>query len=366
MALFKKKKKEMPVSNDNNSLDQGNDVFDRIFDDDDSRKKEMLRIALENQPKTISENHKNFVSDFDDVMPVSEVFLPTSNNSDVESVVQKTAVVHSSDASPQVPITASDSDQNKCDNVFGLSSVIGKRDSQQDAAAVSDYSIKSFTGGKWMAILCDGMGGMNGGERASELCVEKMLSYFSNISDTPIPEFYRNSIIDTDYAVVNLKDDMGNYLGAGSTLVSVTIDGDDLYWASVGDSHIYVIRGKEMIRVNAEHNYMMELMEKIKRGEITIEEANNDKNREALISYMGIGNISLMDINTKPFKLLKGDFVVLCSDGLYRSVSDSEIYNIVVSNANDMQKASSELTECALSKNKKYQDNTTVIAIRYM
>jgi serine/threonine protein phosphatase PrpC len=58
--------------------------------------------------------------------------------------------------------------------------------------------------------------------------------------------------------------------------------------------------------------------------------------------------------------------VVLCSDGLYRSVSDSEIYNIVVSNANDMQKASSELTECALSKNKKYQDNTTVIAIRYM
>ena len=249
--------------------------------------------------------------------------------------------------------------------LLGMSSVIGRREYQQDALAVSDTNIgNSLKSSRLMAVLCDGMGGMNGGERASGLCIEKMLEAF-RVNTLPYPEFYRTSIIEIDRQVADLKDEHGNFLGGGSTLISVVFDGNKLYWGSVGDSHIYIMRNNEMVLVNTEHNYMLDLMEQVKRGEITLEQAQTDKNREALISYMGMGAVTLMDIIENPFELQEGDYVILCSDGLYRSVSDSEIFNIIKANSNNMQTAANTLTACALSKNNPYQDNTSVIVIRY-
>lgn len=352
MALFNKKKKQAKIEQ-NSSNEQNTDFFDRVFNDIDNEKKEMVEYVMRNQPKSISENHKSFISDFDDVLIEQSSKIIRNDN------IQKTEKIKASE-------NVIGNLNGSVNSVYGLSSVIGSRDSQQDAAAVSDDKISSFDNKKWLAVLCDGMGGMEGGEQASTLCVTKLVSCFENIGDCSVPQFYRNSIVEIDNDVATLKDVNGNYLRAGSTLVSVVIDGDNLYWGSVGDSHIYIIRDKEMLRVNTEHNYMMELMAQVQRGEITIDQANNNKDKEALISYMGIGNVSLMDVIEKPFKLQKNDFIVLCSDGLYRSVTDSEIYNIVVSNCDNMQKTADMLTACALSKNKKYQDNTTVITIRYV
>lgn len=343
MGLFSRNKKSKQVG----GLPE-KDIFERTFEKADYEKKRQVDIALQNQPKSISENHKGFVSDFDEVLSLKNQNVP----------VQKTQRIVASKA-PKVPPDAS------AENVVlvGTSSVIGRRDSQQDALAVSDNIQHAFKN-KWLAVLCDGMGGMNGGEQASVLCVKRMLEAFDK-NDKPIPEFYRNNVVDIDRAVASLQDENGDYLGAGSTLVSVVIDGNHLYWCSVGDSHIYIIRNNEMALVNTEHNYMLELLKRVEQGEITLEEANKDKSKDALISYMGIGAISLMDIIEKPFQLAKGDYIVLSSDGLYRSVSDEEIFNIVKQNGFDMQKAAEQLTECALSKNNPYQDNTSVITIRY-
>lgn len=192
-----------------------------------------------------------------------------------------------------------------------------------------------------------------------------MLSAFRTIGDKKIPQFYRETLAEIDDAVASLKDENGNYLGAGSTLVSVIIDGNNLYWGSVGDSHIYIIRQREMIRVNEEHNYFMELKVMVQRGMMTMEEALNDKNKDALISYMGIGALSLMEVIEKPFRLQKDDIIMLCSDGLYRSVSDSEMYQILLANSGDMQQAAESLVQCAESKGYRHQDNTTVITVRY-
>lgn len=250
-------------------------------------------------------------------------------------------------------------------SLLGMYSVIGRRKSQQDALAVSDTNPgTSFNNTKFLAVLCDGMGGMNGGEKASALCIEQLLSMF-NSNTLPYPEFYRNAIINIDGQVASLKDDFGNFLGGGSTLISVVIDSDKLYWGSVGDSHIYIIRNNDIALVNTEHNYMLELLEMVKSGKITMEEANADKDREALISYMGMGCVSLMDIIEKPFELQKGDYIVLCSDGLYRSASDSEILSIVTSGEQDMQRVAETLIDCAMAKNNPYQDNTSVIVIKY-
>lgn len=255
---------------------------------------------------------------------------------------------------------------SKSDSIplVGASSDIGRREYQQDALSVSSIDVKGTFDKKWLAVLCDGMGGMNGGERASFLCVQRMLASFSQ-ELTDIPSFYRTKIMEIDDAVAELTDAEGNLLGAGSTFISIIIDGENLYWSSVGDSHIYIIRGNEIVRVNAEHNYLADLLVKVKRGELTLEEAYSDKSKDALTSYMGIGGVTLMDIIEKPFRLMKGDFIILCSDGLYRSVSDAEIFNIVQENAYNMPQAAKALTNAALAKNHRYQDNVSVIAVRY-
>ncbi len=256
-------------------------------------------------------------------------------------------------------------DYDKCLHI-GTSSIIGRRSEQQDAIRADTY-YSFIENGKAIAVLCDGMGGLTGGEKASALCSSIVFDTFHKYDNIPsIPMFYKSAIAYSDDEVRNLKAEDGtSILNAGTTLVSVAIEDNDLYWASVGDSHIYIIRDNEIICVTTDHNYLMLLNERVKRGEITKEEAENNPKKEALVSYIGVGGVRYIDINNKPFKLTDGDYVVLCSDGLYRSVTETEIKQVVTKHGKETQIAAEALTSLALSKNLKHQDNTSVIVIQF-
>lgn len=250
-------------------------------------------------------------------------------------------------------------------STVGVATDIGKRKSQQDAAGVSAVDFGIDYKGRWLGVLCDGMGGMNGGEYASATTVKKMINNFSKAENKPVMDFLLDSIIDCDDAVFQLKDSSGKLMGSGSTLVSIVVEDGKMYWGCVGDSHLYVIRGEQIRRMNKEHNYYAELLKMVEDGKITIQQANTDPQREALTSFIGIGGISQMDING-PFNLNSGDIVVICSDGLYRSVSQKEICDIMKSNINNMQQAANNLVGAALDKKSPYQDNVTVVTMRYV
>lgn len=252
--------------------------------------------------------------------------------------------------------------------LVGLSQNIGKRKSQQDAVSMSKSDVYGGFTERWLGVLCDGMGGMNGGEKASAIGVQTTLRLFSDYNaqgEFNIPGFYRALIDKIDYDVSSLEDENGRYLGAGTTFISVIIDKGCLYWASVGDSHIYIIRNNEIKMVVREHNYFMELLDMVNNGEITYEEACNDKSKDALTSYIGMGGVNLMEINDTPLSLMPGDIVLLCSDGLYRSVTDQEILKIVSDNKSDMNFAAQALTQYAMAKNNPHQDNTSVVIAKY-
>ena len=249
---------------------------------------------------------------------------------------------------------------------IGTSSVIGRRNEQQDAIKSDDFYLYAENR-KIISVLCDGMGGLTGGKMASALCSSIVYNTFhSNIEFPSIPEFYKAVICRADQEVnmMELNED-NQALGAGTTLVSVVIDDNLLYWASVGDSRIYIIRGNDILCVTKDHNYLMLLNEKVKRGEITQEEANSNPKKEALISYIGIGGIQYIDMNGRGVNLFDGDYIVLCSDGLYRSLSEEEIKRVVSNFGRETQQAAEALTSLALSKNLKNQDNTSVVVIGY-
>lgn len=249
---------------------------------------------------------------------------------------------------------------------IGYSMNIGKRKNQQDSVVTSaDNFERPCKENKILGVLSDGMGGLSGGEIASALCTGKLLEFYNEeeqISD--YPTFFRDSIVEIDMMVKNLKNDEGLPLGGGATLIAFAIDNDNLYWATVGDSHLYIVRGNEIVLVNREHNYMMRLMERVKSGEITLAQAQSDKRREALISFMGIGGLKIYDINKAPFKLQKNDIVLACSDGLYRTLSDEEIKDAIIGCNDDMQLLSHVLITKALAKERRNQDNVSVVAIK--
>jgi len=244
---------------------------------------------------------------------------------------------------------------------MGISSIIGTRQYQQDT--VFGHSEINST----LAIVCDGMGGLTGGERASQTATQLLAEdYFSRDKTIPIPEFFRQEAIKMDEAVHCLQDAEGNRLDAGTTCVATIIEGNKLYWLSVGDSKIYIIRNNEIMAVNREHNYRLRLDDRLRRGLITPDEYKAEEGQaEALISYIGIGNVSLMDINQTPFELMEDDVVLLCSDGLYKRLNELEIMELIKYEIPDVNRAAKRLTDIVNKRTTKAQDNTSLVLLQY-
>lgn len=254
-------------------------------------------------------------------------------------------------------------EQNKPEFRFGIASIIGGRESQQDY-------VYCYSGAKGdLAVVCDGMGGMEDGGRASRMVANQLGEQFiARSREVPVPEFFRTAALGINSKVSSLKSVTGRRLNTGSTLVAVTVDGGKLYWISVGDSRIYIIRNREMMQINEEHNYRLRLKEMLRDGTISraqYEVEEKSRKAEALISYMGIPAQMLMDINQKPFDLAAGDIVLLCSDGLYKSLRDDQILALVRDNDVNLDIAADRLCSMALRYGGSGQDNTSVLLVQY-
>ena len=240
------------------------------------------------------------------------------------------------------------------------SSIMGTRKYQQDSYGCITTPLGT------LAAVCDGMGGLAGGERASQLGIRTLLEDYICTGNGDILGFFDEEVKKIDSGVVELKDDNQRPLGAGTTLVAIHIKSGIMHWVSVGDSKIYLVRDGSMICLVREHNYRLMLNEMYANGEITLEQYRAEEPKaEALISYLGIGNVSLIDESEDPFQLRPGDVVLLCSDGLYKSLSEQQILSILQDNSFDLQRAADELTGAALEYAARGQDNTTVMIVRY-
>lgn len=248
---------------------------------------------------------------------------------------------------------------------IGKSSVIGSRKEQQDTI-MTDVDYDYMSDGRAIAVLCDGMGGMQGGAIASQVAAANVFYGFHSMPEgQDIRKFYEDILTQVDMDVHSLRTSTGAPMRTGTTIVSAAITEGYLYIANVGDSHGYLIRDGQLNLITKEHNLMMLLLERVANGEMTLEEARQDPKREALVSYLGMGGLRYKQVTDPPLTLKDGDYVVLCSDGLYRSVSNAEIANVVLSRGTDVQGAADELTSLAISKGKRNQDNTSVVVLMY-
>ena len=240
------------------------------------------------------------------------------------------------------------------------SSIMGTRKYQQDSYACIETPMGD------LAVVCDGMGGLEGGERASGLGIQTLLEDYIRLTDPDVRSFLYREVVKIDDMVAHISDETGRPIGAGSTIVAVHIKDGVMHWVSVGDSKIYVVRGGTMQCIVREHNYRLMLNEMYINGKLTLEQYRSEESKaEALISFLGIGGVSLVDLSEAPVQLMPGDQILLCSDGLYKSLSDERILAILTDNYFDLQRAADELTAAALRYAGRGQDNTTVVLVRY-
>lgn len=239
---------------------------------------------------------------------------------------------------------------------YVATSSIGKRSSQQDSLFVGEKD------GTLLAVICDGMGGMNGGERASELAVQMLVEAFFMENVKNVPAFYKSKATAIDQQIYGLQE-AGQRLGAGTTIISVWVNAKGLYWFSVGDSKVYLYRQGEMVCPIPAHNYRYLLDQMYENGKISEETYQKEQKKgEALISFLGIGDLSRMEINMQPFRYESGDIILLCSDGLYKSLSDQQILHILEQRISLDEKMKMLLNN-ALENGGSRQDNTSIILI---
>ncbi len=241
---------------------------------------------------------------------------------------------------------------------IGKVHAVGKRENQQDSFAYSDVADQRTVEEKGILLLvADGMGGMENGAAVSATVAIEALRYFDTYAPTGDIPSYLNDM--AEY----INDKVNEFLGprgigrSGSTLVAVHIKDHMVHWISIGDSCIYLYQNNALTRLNKLHNYGTQLNEKLERGEMTLEEVMAEPNKHALTSYIGAGEIELIDQNFEPLTLYSGDRLVLMSDGI-ETVSEEDLGIML---RYDVEEAALKLRYQIEQINKRNQDNFTAI-----
>ena len=223
-----------------------------------------------------------------------------------------------------------------------------------------DYCLAGeFEDGVTWAVVCDGMGGANGGNIASESAAKTVADklnggYHKAMNDNSIKHLILTSI-EAANATVFSKSKFDDALkGMGTTIVLAIIKNSSLYIANVGDSRIYVVTENSINQLTTDHS-VVQLM--IDRGEITPEEAKDHPQRNVITRALGVEENIRIDFCQEIYN--EGDIVLLCSDGLTNYVDNSTIYELC--NTSDSYSLADVLVDKANENGG--GDNITVVTV---
>jgi protein phosphatase len=239
----------------------------------------------------------------------------------------------------------------------------------EDRFGVSSFRISENDATRSVfAIVSDGIGGHRAGEVAAEMAVET-ISHMVAQSDARRPvEILDHAIQVTSDAIAYKAKDDTQRLGMGTTCACAWVVGDRLFTASVGDSRIYLLRDAGLVQLTVDHTWVQEAMEK---GILDPKDARNHPNVHVIRRYLGSSKTPQADIrmrlaanetdtqsrSNQGLRLLPGDLLLLCTDGLTDMVEDAEIEPAV--RGLDLQAAAQALVDLACARNGK--DNITVV-----
>ena len=200
------------------------------------------------------------------------------------------------------------------------------RSSNQDA-----FSAGEIRGAVW-AVVCDGMGGANGGNIASGKAVKTIsdcitAAYHSDMSANGISAMLESAIIAANLNIYDEAAENTDLAGMGTTVVAAIAYGESIILAHAGDSRAYIYEAGALRQITRDHSVVQKMIE---RGEITPDEARNDPRKNVITRALGVSED--IEIEFGEEVLPKGAILILCTDGLTNYVDSGQMSNIIDNN----------------------------------
>ena len=249
------------------------------------------------------------------------------------------------------------------ESAFGAKTDVGLKRSHNEDSLCAEHD-------QGLYVVCDGMGGQNAGEVASGLAVEVIQRHMREArhnADLPlVGEYDRQFSPQTNRLASAIR--LANQVihsaakgqpgqeGMGTTVVSAALNGQVLSVAHVGDSRMYLVRGETIQPLTSDHSLVAE---QVRMGILTEEEAERSPQKNIITRALGVDENVEVELDEVP--VMRGDSLLLCSDGLTRGVKPAEILD-TIRREQEPQAASDRLIELANAAGG--EDNTTVILIK--
>lgn len=220
-----------------------------------------------------------------------------------------------------------------------------------------DHICHAQSGDKWCYVLCDGLGGHEGGEVASKLVAETICK---NFEDRPeLSEAAAKRYIETATNELIFERTVSVGLSQMSTTVAMLLtDGKKAVWAHIGDSRLYFLEKGDVSIITDDHS--MAFME-FQSGMISYDEIRNSPNQNRLTRCIGGINNSGADVS-QITEVEEGDAFLLCSDGFWEYVREKDIEKSLAKSATPKEWLEKMLD--TLHKNEiENNDNYSAIAV---
>ena len=197
------------------------------------------------------------------------------------------------------------------------------RSTNQDACTGGVFSENAA----W-AVVCDGMGGANGGNVASSVAVKEISKrlkkgYRDNLTDDDIIDLLTDVVQRANSKLYKIQKSDSELRGMGTTVELVLVKDGKIHIVHVGDSRVYSIRGRRIKQLTIDHSVVQEMVAK---GEITAEQAMAHPNKNIITRALGIAPEIHLDYIEGQFK--DNDYVVICTDGLSNYIEPAEFVKL--------------------------------------
>jgi len=206
-------------------------------------------------------------------------------------------------------------------------------------------------------VLADGMGGHSEGEVAAQIALQTMSALFQREAKPQLAQpqtFLPSALMAAHHQIIRYAGERAMVDTPRTTMVACVVQAGELHWVHCGDSRLYVVRQGELLARTRDHSYL--------EAQASTGGPVGDINRNVLFTCLGSTVRPLFDV-AGPLKLREGDRVLLCSDGLWGSLSDEEIVRLLW--AAPVSEAVPMLVEHALSTAGPRSDNVTVLALEW-
>ena len=214
-----------------------------------------------------------------------------------------------------------------------------------------------YTRESGLFVLADGMGGHPEGEVAAQLALQTISALYQKEARPTITdptEFLSVALLAAHHQIIRYASEKGMLDTPRTTVVAAILQGTGATWVHCGDSRLYVMRDGQLLTRTRDHSYL----EQQNAGIIKISTAN----RNILFTCLGSPAKPVFDI-AGPVTLHEGDKLMLCSDGLWGSLTDADIVRHMAGKS--VSEAVPEMVEHALRVGGPRSDNVTVLAMEW-